>query len=405
VQLGEGLMKFQPYPYQRDFLQDASPRRLIVKARQIGFSQVVGIEAAYKAITTPYRKILFVSRNQRMASELLDYCYNAFAGLQGDDFPNLTKHNTIEIELANGSQIISLPANRTAGRGFPATDVYLDEMGFLEYAEDIYRSVSPTLSRGGTLTGFSSANGRQGLFWQLWSGQVPGEWSRMFLPWQQCPVYDAAWYARERPKYTAADWAQEYDCDFATSGNAVFKPEDVDAAADGWFGLQSPMSNRLYITAWDIGRRQDATVGITLDVTGDDWQTVAFERMVGEPYPVIQRAIERRAQAYGGMSVVESNGVGDPVIENLVVHVEPFVTTRRTKTDAITALALATEQGRLKHGIEDLAREQKLYQWRDEGITQDCVMAAAIACYVAGIQVVPDQLLYDDDEPVMISPY
>lgn len=372
-----GRISFRAYPYQRAILRDRSPRRLIVKARQIGVSQVLALEVIHHAITEPDATILLVSRNQELAANLLSYCRTAILGVPG--VPASVKDNESEMAFGNGSRIKSLPANRATGRGFAAARLYLDEYAFLEYAAEIYRSVSPAVGHGGRITVCSTPDGRGNHFYQLWSGIEGGDWSRHILPWRECPEYDDGWYERERPKYTTAQWASEYDCEFAASGQAVFRAEDVEGCADGWHGLQPPRPGRQYVTAWDIGRRQDATVGITLDVTGDDLQIVAFDRFLGLPYPAIQQRIEQRAAEYRGQTWVESNGVGDPVIENLACQVQPWVTTAKTKVQAITALALAHEQHRLKHAVPQLRLECQLYQWQDDKLVQDCVMAAAIA--------------------------
>jgi phage FluMu gp28-like protein len=178
-----GRIPFRPYSYQSDFLQDKARRRLVVKARQIGWSQVVAIEAIHKAIFSPDSTILFVSRNEKQASHLLGYCYAAISGIR-DEVPVPVRQNQSEMVFANGSHIISLPANKSTGRGFAAGDVYLDEYAFQEYAADIYRSIVPTLSHGGRLTVFSTPDGRANHFYQLWAGIEAGEWSR-YLVW--CP--------------------------------------------------------------------------------------------------------------------------------------------------------------------------------------------------------------------------
>ena len=69
--------------------------------------------------------------------------------------------------FANGSRIKSIPANRSTGRGFTATDVYLDEFAYAEYAADIYQSISPTVAQGGRLTVGSTPNGVGNLFHEL----------------------------------------------------------------------------------------------------------------------------------------------------------------------------------------------------------------------------------------------
>lgn len=360
---------------------DRSPRRLIVKARQIGFSQAIALEAVHEALFAPDATVLLVSRNGDLAANLLGYCYTAISGLT--DLPTLVKANESEMGFANGSRIKSLPANRSTGRGFAGRSVYLDEYAYQEYAADIYRSVSPIAGHGGRITVCSTPDGHGNHFYQLFAGVDGGQWSRHLVPWRECPVYDQAWYERERPKYTAQQWASEYECDFVASGQAVFRATDIEACAAGWKGLQPASANRTYVTAWDIGRRQDATVGITLDVTEAPWQVVAFERLQGAPYPVIQAAIEKRAAVYVGATYVESNGVGDPVIENLRCGVTPWTTTAKSKQQAITSLALALEQRRFKHDVGQLRLECQLYQWDDAKLIQDCVMAAAIAVHQA----------------------
>lgn len=378
----KGRLPFSPYSYQSAFLMDRAPRRLVVKARQIGFSQVVALEAVHTAIFEPDSTILFVSRNQSLAGNLLQYCSNAISGIHGG-IPALTKENASELSFANDSRILSLPATRSTGRGFAAKHVYLDEYAYQEYAGDIYRSVSPSVGLGGRLTVLSTPDGRANHFYQLWAGIDGGDWSRHIVPWQQCPAYDQAWYERERPKYTSQQFASEYETDFVASGQAVFNAADIEAAAVGWIGLQDPQAGRTYLTAWDIGRRQDATVGITLDVTEPIHHIVAFERQLGLPFPAIEAMIDRRSAQYPGRRYVESNGIGDPVIEHLSYPVTPFVTTAKSKQQAITALARAMEQKTFKHAIPQLALEQHLYQIQDEKLIQDCVMAAAIAEFQA----------------------
>ncbi len=149
----------------------------------------------------------------------------------------------------------------------------------------------------------------------------------------------------------------------------------------GWTGFLEPLAGRRYLTAWDIGRRHDATWGITIDWSEAPYQAVASERLVGVPYPGIQDMISARGLAYGGRTYVETNGPGDPVLENLGIRATGFVTTARSKVDAITALQMLVERGMLKADIPQLDRELRVYRWDDRDLVQDGVMALAIAAY------------------------
>lgn len=371
----EGRKPFEPYPYQAALLEDRSPRRLILKARQTGISNAVAIEALHKAITRPDTTELFVSRSQGAASELVTYCQRALTGLK--QLPKTVKENAGEISFTNGSRIVSLSASPKTGRGIAATDVYLDEFAFCQYDAQIYESIMGTISTGGSMTILSTPLGRANMFYRLWQGLEGGDWSRHQIHWSDCPRYDAAWEQKMRASMTRQSFAQEYDLDFATSGDAVFDPNDLEKCKDG-HEPGGPFAE--YVTAWDIGRRRDHTVGITLGRIDDAWHEVEYERCQ-DPYPVIGARIEARTRKYPGIHAVESNGVGDPLIEFLDTDVEPFTTTVKSKVQAIQALQLLIQQGRFKHRNEQLDRELNLYQWQDSNLITDSVLASAIAAY------------------------
>jgi hypothetical protein len=385
-----GRIGFVPYPYQRAFLDCTAPRRFVLKARQIGFSQIFALEALHTAITQEESMILLVSRNQDLAINLLRYCYQAYGNLRQP--PKLTKENESELGLANGSRIKSLPANRSTGRGFAARDVYLDEFAYAAYAEDIYQSVSPAISQGGRITIGSTPNGVGNLFHTLYAGS--DDFVRFRIPWHQCPAYytpaeqaagvpsdRCAWYERERPKYTHQQWAAEYDCDFVGSGLALFDVADLDRATQHAVGEQAPMPGHQYATYVDVGRRHDATVINTIDETTIPYQRVAFQRLERVPYPYIQSQIEARYQRYGGRLVIESNGVGDPLIENLNVRAEPFVTTAKTKLQALQALQQILERADFKAQWESRERAALVAAAWDDDHTADEIMSLAIGAF------------------------
>lgn len=388
VHPSRGRIAFDPYPFQRAFLDSYdAPRRIIVKARQIGFSQVFALEALYAAIHEPESTILLVSRSEDLAVNLLRYCYQVYINLTLA--PGLNKQNEGEMGFVNGSRIKSIPANRSTGRGFAATRVYLDEFGYAQYASDIYQSISPAVSQGGSLTVGSTPNGMGNLFHDLY--MTAEGFVRQCVPWSDCPAYytdaeraagrtpeQSAWYLRERPNHTARAWAAEYECDFAGSGLGLFDFADIQRAEQGALGLASAIAGCTYVTAVDVGRRQDATIINTFDVSREPYERVAFDRLERVPYPAIQSAIEVRARAYPGALWVESNGVGDPVIENLNVPAQPFVTTARSKVQAIQSLQLLIERGRLKAQWDTRERAALISAAWDDDHTADEVMSLAI---------------------------
>ncbi len=144
-----------------------------------------------------------------------------------------------------------------------------------------------------------------------------------------------------------------------------------------------PLRAREYLTTWDLARKRDWTVGITLDVSESPAQLVAFERFHRVPWPEVARRIEARSEAYPGRTLVDSTGVGDPVMEFLKCPVEGILFSPKSKTNMIQALVMALERGEIRGpsntGVERLWQELYAYRWNDENLVQDCVMALAMA--------------------------
>ena len=275
---------------------------------------------------------------------------------------------------------------RTAGepgglRGEGLDFVVYDEAA--QGSEDSWLAeLRPALSdRKGRALFTSTPRGRANWFhriWQLGSGADP-EWAAWRFTTADNPHIDPDEIAAAQEMLPGDVFEQEYLAEFTDAGTRVFNLDDVEQMVAAWTGLADPRNGGEYLTAWDIGRRSDPAVGITVDYSREPYQVVAFERLLRTPYPEQQRRIEARHALYPGRTVVESNGAGDPVIENLRIKAVPFVTTARSKTQAIQALQLLAERGVLGCGLDDVRREMVAYEWDDRSLVQDCVMALAIA--------------------------
>ncbi len=381
--------------YQDRLLQDDARRIIVAKSRQIGISQTVAFIVA--AEMQSGGTALVVSRDQGAAGDFLSYVRVALLG--DPNCPQLVTDNAYELVLTNGGKAIAQSATRKAGRGTPATLVVLDEQAWQEYAALIWTAILPTLATtNGRLLVLSTPNGYGNLFHQLWDSATHGdsEWSAHFLPWHVHPAWRAIpdWAERKKAedRLTDEQFAQEYDVDFARSGAAVFDPELIDGLwkmvaptdAAGNFALPATPGHR-YVSAWDIARKQDAFVGFTLDVSTSPFQVVAYARHLRLSYPDQATAIEARDARYPGETWVESNGVGDPLISFLSIAVKEFTTTALTKRNAIDALLLLLQRRELiSPEIATWKQELLTYQRDDSNLSQDTVMASAIAAISAG---------------------
>jgi hypothetical protein len=148
--------------------------------------------------------------------------------------------------------------------------------------------------------------------------------------------------------------------------------------------VQSARPGRKYVIAWDIGSREDYSVGIVLDVSEDVFDVVCYHRLRGD-YPQIQRAIEdlHAAFARSSFTVIENNSIGAAVADNVDIpahQLRRFTTSAASKERIIAALRLRLELQEIQFqpSLTQLVSELRDYQLPDTNVVQDSVMALAI---------------------------
>lgn len=217
-------------------------------------------------------------------------------------------------------------------------------------------------------------------FWEQWqAGQAQGGHIKSWrAPTSANPnprIQKAAELARGRVARSV--YEQEWLAEFVEDGLTLFTIEDIDRAAH-FAAVQPPPAAGLFMTTVDVGRRRDATVINTFETTRAPYRRVAFERLERVPYPLIQQRIAETMRDWPGLLIIESNGVGDPLIENLDVYAQPFVTTARSKLQALQALQLLLEQGDIQADWDARERAALISCAWDEEHTADEVMSLAI---------------------------
>lgn len=193
---------FDLWDAQRALLADIHSERLllILKARQLGISWLICAYALWLCLFRSGRLVLMFSIGQDEADELLrrvNVMYWRLTDALRAPLPPLVKENTEEMAWANGSRVQSLPARKTAGSGYTASLVVMDEFAKNQRATELYTAVKPTIDGGGKMIVLSSAQGDGNLFYELcekaWKGL--GRFTFRFLDWRARPGRDDAWYA------------------------------------------------------------------------------------------------------------------------------------------------------------------------------------------------------------------
>ncbi len=276
-------------PYQMRWLQDSAQLKLWVAARQIGKSFVISLEAVLEALKAKSDQLI-LSASERQSREVMHKVVMHLRFLHARTAGEISPiaDNKSEVDLENGSRIISLPASPNTVRGFSG-NVFLDEFAFHEAPEEIWKAMYPMTTGGYKLRISSTPNGRSNLFYRLATQENK-------LSKHRTDIYQAV---KEGLKVNIQDlregladpdaWSQEYECNFLDEATAyltydmIASCEDDGAAKDGIgpIGLMGPIGpmhgNEFYLGV-DIGRKKDLTVFWLWEKVGD----VFWSRMVKE---------------------------------------------------------------------------------------------------------------------------
>lgn len=382
-------------PYQRDWVLDRSRFKVGMWARQTGKSFGTAGESVTDAnerktswvtLSAGERQALEWMRKAREWIEAWKIAVEDYAELR-DSSEALLK--TAEIELANGSRIIAIPANPDTARGYSA-NLTLDEFAFHENPDAIWRAIYPSISnplRGEYKIRIASTpNGRGNKFSDIWHKAIA-------FP-QAKPLGRGQWSGHAVNIYTAQKrglpidietlkaglddpegWAQEYECQFLDAA-AILLPYELLAACEsaeattmipGDYWTSGTAGQRY--CGIDFGRKRNLTVCWTLEQVGDVLHTreVLELRDVSTPdqYELLAPRIlaaNRTAFDYTG----PGTGLGDLFARNFgewkpdadrFGRVELCTFTQALKQDLWPKLKMAFEKRQLRIPIQREIRE------------------------------------------------
>jgi hypothetical protein len=218
--------KFDPDPWQAGVLHSAADRMLLLCSRQAGKSTVSSALAVHTALTKPNAPVLLLSPSQRQSGELFRKVLNLYAAL-GHPVPAV-RETALQLELANGSRILSLPGTEGTIRGFSEVALLvIDEAA--RVSDALYYAVRPMLAVSkGRLVALSTPFGQRGWFYEEWRGA--GAWDRVQVKADQVSRIAPEFLAEERRALGERFYAQEYLTSFEACIDMVFDPADIAAA-------------------------------------------------------------------------------------------------------------------------------------------------------------------------------
>ena len=168
--------KVKRFPLHKQYLVDLSthfvqePLLLVKKSRQMLVSWLAVAYCAWRCYTRPNQLIVWQSKTESDAAAMVfdkDDPQVARMSFICSKLPrwafDTPKGSYASLLWPNGSIVKGAKQNPEMVRQLSPSLVLSDEMGFQEYAGEIYAAARPAISGGGQFIGISSAN--PGFFW------------------------------------------------------------------------------------------------------------------------------------------------------------------------------------------------------------------------------------------------
>ena len=384
-------------PYQRRWILDLSPLKIMQKSRQIGISYADAYHSVRIASNKKSRLDVYISSRDRFQAKLYIEDCKHWAELLHEVILDLGEMlldpdhdaSAFVIQFASGRRIYSLSSNPNALAG-KRGHVKLDEFALHQDQRLLYRIAKPVTTWGGTLSIISTHRGIGSVFNQLIRDILengnPMGWSLHTVPLEKAVGQGLAEKIAEktgrdetRPAFMARlqsecideeQWLQEYCCQPSDESSAFFSYEMLNACEERGIKLLSfgelleliarnPRS--CFYLGMDVARKNNLCVidvgekigDVTWDRCRIELQNKTFSEIEFELYRLLALPQLKRA-------CIDASGMGMQLAERAKEtfgwKVEPVTFTAQIKEELAFGLRHDFEERKLRIVHDDKLR-------------------------------------------------
>lgn len=195
VNVDLGFISFEPYVFQKEIVTQVQHNRFVIckMPRQSGKTTTIAALLLHAVLFNEEYNIAILAHKLAQAREILSRIQRAYEALPKWMQQGVVEWNKGNIELENGSKILSSATSSSAIRGGSFNLIYLDEFAFIpaNLQDEFFASVYPTISSGKTTKVLitSTPNGLN-MFYKLWTDSEKGRnsYKRVDVHWSDIPV-------------------------------------------------------------------------------------------------------------------------------------------------------------------------------------------------------------------------
>lgn len=337
VNVDRGLINFELWPYQEKLLRNFTDNRFVICKfpRQTGKTSCVVAWLLHYILFNKNVNVAILANKGSTAREILGRLQLAYEWLPKWLQQGATVWNKGNIELANGSKVLSAATSSDAVRGYSFNCIFFDEFAFIpnNVAEEFFNSVYPTISSGQKTKVFivSTPNGMN-KFYKMWTDAKNNEsdYFPVEVNWWDVPGRDEKWKEQTIRNTSKRQWDQEFNCSFLGSSNTLIEGDvlarltwekPVDVSSDETMAIwERPKEGHVYVIAVDVSHGQglDYSTFHIIDITRIPYVQVARYRSNVISPLVLPTLLNRIGQEYNEAYVLlEINDIGSQVAEIL----------------------------------------------------------------------------------------
>ena len=390
---------FTPYPAQKEWISKIEDPKIkyacLIVGRQVGKSLLATNLLLKWALENNKNVLMYCAPLYSQARKVFDDVYNVIAGT-----PLLVSSNksNYEIVLLNGSKLLFRSTeNADSLRGYTCDFLIIDEAAFVK--DNVWDEVlKPTiLVKGKKCLFLSTPKNKGNYLHKLYLyGLDPDkpEYVSMNGSSYMNPHINPQDLDEARQTMPEDIFLSEVMGEWVDGGGSVFKDIDNYCIIPSWTG-KNP--SKKYYAGIDVGRLTDYSV---LTIMDDDGNVVFIYREKDNSWDNILNNMVQHLTQYQATAMIETNGIGDPLYDQLqkkYKNIHPFITTNTSKQQIIEDLIYQLNTGELRLPTQDLFKplynelntftysyspSTRRVQYKAiSGAHDDCVMSLAIALH------------------------
>jgi hypothetical protein len=341
VNVDEGLVPFNMYPFQRKLIENFHNHRFNIckMPRQVGKSVTTVSYLLHYIVFNDNVNIGILANKASTSRELLGRLQLSYENLPKWMQQGIVSWNKGSLELENGSKIVAASTSASAVRGMSFNIIFLDEFAFVpnHIADEFFASVYPTISSGkSTKVIIVSTPKGMNHFYRMWhdAERNKNDFIATEVHWSEVPGRDEKWKAQTIANTSEEQFRAEHLCEFLGSIGTLINPSKLkilvydDPIKRGDKGLdiyEEPKEDHDYLMTADVARGigNDYSAFVVFDITNFPYKVVAKYKNNEIKPMLFPSIIEKVAKAYNNSWIlIEINDIGDQVANILHYDLE-----------------------------------------------------------------------------------